>query len=110
MTPTVPQLQHTYMTVHVYVYVYAYTCMYMCTYKHVHVRTYNGVRGMVDVVDPAADGGGDEAGCSPVALPHHLLVVPHHDEQGQGRPHRKEVLHLTLRTYSSTCMLHKLTL
>ena len=58
------------------------------------METHDGVRGVVQVVDPPADGGGDEAGGAAVALLHQGGVLSHHDKETKGRANREKVLHL----------------
>ena len=45
---------------------------------------YNGVRGMMEVVDFLADRLGDETAGTLVSLLHQRLMFPHHDEHTQG--------------------------
>ena len=56
--------------------------------------THDGIRGVVQVVDPPADAGGDEAAAAAVALLHQGGVLSHHDEETEGRANCEEVLHL----------------
>ena len=45
---------------------------------------YNGVRGMMEVVNFLADRLGDETAGTLVSLLHQRLMFPHHDEHTQG--------------------------
>ena len=48
----------------------------------------------MQVMDPATDGGGDEAGRATVALLHQGVVLSHQNEETEGGPNGEEVFHL----------------
>ncbi len=57
-------------------------------------HTYNGVRGMVNIVNPLADAGREKALCTAMVLGHQSLVLFHGNKQCSGRPKRKEMVNL----------------